>query len=233
MSPPSGCRCEWVVCVRECSFMNAESLGRAVDGIVAGDFNDPTNERLIYLSAAGLAVVGIGLLVGTIWWWRRGRQEHPALAPLEVMGARAWVRAPEGERKRRLEHARLPGTGDAADEPIAAEPLDLEALVRSVPQAFDDLREPSAVIALPAVAEPAGESAADEVVVEEPESVVEETVAGEELAKPEPEKVEPTKQADEPAPKVEQVDPDATSIATIRPAEAVEAGAAGPHEPSA
>ncbi len=240
MSPRSGCRCEWVVCVRECSFMNAESLGRAVDGIVAGDFNDPTNERLIYLSAAGLAIVGIGLLVGTIWWWRRGRQEHPALAPLEVMGARAWVRAPEGERKRRLEHARLPGTGDAADEPIAAEPLDLEALVRSVPQAFDDLREPSAVIALPAVAEPAGESAADEVVVEEPESVVEEpesvvekTVAGEELAKPEPEKVEPTKQADEPAPKVEQVDPDATSIATIRPAEAVEAGAAGPHEPSA
>jgi hypothetical protein len=197
--------------------MNAQSLGRAVDGIVAGDFNDPTNERLIYLSAAGLVVVGIGLLVGTIWWWRRGRQEHPALAPLEVMGARAWAHAPEGERKRRLEQARLSGTGVLADEPIAAEPLDLEALVRSVPQAFDDLREPSALIALPAVAEAADEPGADVAAADGAEPVADESA----------------KQADEPAPKVEQVDLDATSISTIRPAEVVEAGASGPHEPSA
>ena len=205
--------------------MNVQSLGRAVDGIVAGDFNDPTNERLIYLSAAGLAIIGIGLLVGTILWWRRGRQEHPALAPLEVMGARAWANAPDGERKRRLEQARPSGTGVGADEPIAAEPLDLEALVRSVPQAFDDLREPSAVIALPAVAE----AAADEAVVDE--AVVEETAKAE-TAKAETAKAEAAKQADEPAPKVEHVDPDATSVATIRPAEVVEAGASGPHEPS-
>lgn len=209
--------------------MNAQSLGRATDGIVAGDFNDPTNERLIYLSAVGLAVIGIGLLILTIVWWRRGRQEHPALAPLEVMGARAWVRAPEGERKRRVEQARLSGTGIAADEPIAAEPLDLEALVRSVPQAFDDLREPSAVIALPPVAEAADgeavadDAAADEAVGGEPESVVEAAAVAE----------EPAKKSGETAKKVEQVDPDATSIATIRPAEVVEAGASGPHEPSA
>ncbi len=209
--------------------MNAQSLGRAVDGLVAGDFNDPTNERLIYLSAAGLAIIGIGLLVGTILWWRRGRQEHPALAPLEVMGARAWVHAPEGERKRRLEHARRSGTGITADEPIAAEPLDLEALVRSMPQAFDDLREPSAVIALPAVAEAADEPGADEA-----KPVAEEAAAAEEpeAAKSEPAKSEPAKKVDKPAPKGEQVDPDATSIATIRPAEAVEAGTSGPHEPS-
>ena len=209
--------------------MNAQSLGRAVNGLVAGDFNDPTNERLIYLSAAGLAIIGIGLLVGTILWWRRGRQEHPALAPLEVMGARAWVHAPEGERKRRLEHARRSGTGITADEPIAAEPLDLEALVRSMPQAFDDLREPSAVIALPAVAEAADEPGADEA-----KPVAEEAAAAEEpeAAKSEPAKSEPAKKVDGPAPKGEQVDPDATSIATIRPAEAVEAGTSGPHEPS-
>ena len=208
--------------------MNAQSLGRATDGIVAGDFNDPTNERLIYLSAVGLAVIGIGLLILTIVWWRRGRQEHPALAPLEVMGARAWVRAPEGERKRRVEQARSSGTGIAAAEPIAAEPLDLEALVRSAPQAFDDLREPSVVIALPPVAEAAdGEAAADDAGAEEavggePEPVVEATAVAE----------EPAKKSGKPVPKVEQVDPDATSIATIRPAEVVEAGASGPHEPS-
>ena len=214
--------------------MNAQSLGRAVDGLVAGDFNDPTNERLIYLSAAGLAIIGIGLLVGTILWWRRGRQEHPALAPLEVMGARAWVHAPEGERKRRLEHARPSGTGIAADEPIAAEPLDLEALVRSMPQAFDDLREPSEVIALPAVAEAADEPGADEPGADEAESVPEEAAVAEEpeAAKSEPAKSEPAKKVDEPAPKGEQVDPDATSFVSIRPAEAVEAGTSGPHEPS-
>ncbi len=213
--------------------MNAQSLGRATDGIVAGDFNDPTNERLIYLSAVGLAVIGIGLLILTIVWWRRGRQEHPALAPLEVMGARAWERAPEGERKRRVEQARSSGTGIAAAEPIAAEPLDLEALVRSAPQAFDDLREPSVVIALPPVAEAAdgeaadGEAVADDAGAEEavggePEHVVEATAVAE----------EPAKKSGKPVPKVEQVDPDATSIATIRPAEVVEAGASGPHEPS-
>ncbi|MEO8265708.1 MAG: hypothetical protein ABI706_09395 [Ilumatobacteraceae bacterium] len=227
--------------------MNSKSVGRAVDGIVAGDFNDPTNERLIYLSAAGLAIIGIGLLVLTIVWWRRGRQEHPALAPLEVMSARAWVRAPEGERKRRVEQARPTGTGVAAAGSIAAEPLDLEALVRSVPQAFDDLREPSAAIVLPAVAdaaddEPAPDEAAPDALVEEPEPVIEQTAVGEESAKSEPAKVEASKverakveaakQADEPAPKVEPVDPDATSVSTVRPVEVVEASAWSPHEPS-
>jgi hypothetical protein len=118
---------------------------RRVLGVVVGsNFNDPTNERLIFLSAAGLAVVGIALLVGTILWWRRGRQEHPALAPLEVLGSRAWAKAPEGDRRRRLEKVRIGGPGAGPDEPERSEPLDLEALVRSVPQAFDDLREPGA-----------------------------------------------------------------------------------------
>lgn len=183
--------------------MNAQSLGHAANGIVAGDFNDPTNERLIYLSAAGLAIIGIGLLVGTIVWWRRGRQEHPALAPLEVLGSRAWASAPEGERRRRLEQVRLSGAGASVDEPVAAEPLDLEALVRSVPEDFDDLREPSAVIALPAAA----------VVVDE---------AVEPAA-------EEAQTIDEPAPDTEV---DATSLSTIRPAEVVEAHASASQETS-
>jgi hypothetical protein len=112
-------------------------------GVVGGDFSDPTNERLILLSAAGLALVGVALLVGTILWWRRGRQEHPALAPLEVMGSRAWTKAPEGERRRRIDRVRIGGPAPSPDEQGHLEPVDLEALVRSVPQAFDDLREPS------------------------------------------------------------------------------------------
>jgi hypothetical protein len=141
--------------------VNVKSSGRALGVIVGGNFSDPTNERLIFLSAAGLALVGIGLLIGTIVWWRRGRQEHPALAPLEVMGGRAWAKAAEGDRRRRLDQVRLDGAGATANDVAQAEPVDLEALVRSVPQAFDDLREPGAVIDLPVVAEsaePAGEA---------------------------------------------------------------------------
>ena len=134
--------------------VTVKSLPRALAGIVGGDFSDPTNERLIYMSAAGLALIGIGLLVGTILWWRRGRQEHPAIAPLEVMSGRAWAKAPEGDRRRRLDQVRPAGAGLAVNELMGYEPVDLEALVRSVPQAFDDLREPGEAISLPAAAEP-------------------------------------------------------------------------------
>ena len=118
------------------------AASRAPQPSSASDFSDPTNERIIFLSAAGLVLVGVGLLIGTILWWRRGRQEHPALSPLEVMGSRAWAKAPEGDRQRRLEKVRLHGDGPAPDGPARPEPVDLQALVRSVPQAFDDLREP-------------------------------------------------------------------------------------------
>ena len=123
-----------------------QSLRRAQGAIVGGNFSDPTNERLIYLSALGLAVLGALLLVGTIMWWRRGRQEHPALSPLEVMGGRAWHKATEGDRRRRLDQVRIAGAGAAVHDPAHSEPVDLEALVRSVPQAFDDLREPGEAV---------------------------------------------------------------------------------------
>lgn len=136
--------------------MNVKSLRRALEGIVGGDFSDPTNERIIYLSALGLALVGMALLVVTIMWWRRGRQEHPALAPLEVMSGRAWAKAPEGDRRRRLDKVRVAGSDAAMNSLLVAEPVDLEALVRSVPEDFDDLREPGSVIELPGdAAEPA------------------------------------------------------------------------------
>jgi len=198
------------------------SLRRALDGMLAGDFNDPTNERLIYLSAAGLAVIGLGLLVGTLIWWRRGRQEHPALAPLEVMSGRSWANAPEGDRRRKLEQVRLSGAAGSVAEPIVAEPMDLEALVRSVPQHFDDLREPSAVIDVPVVAEPVeaevGESepAAAEVVEGEVAEPAKEAAPAEEAVPADPVAAEPSKP--EPAkPEPAKADVDATSIATERP----------------
>ena len=179
--------------------------------VVIADFSDPTNERIILLSAAGLLVVGVALLVGTILWWRRGRQEHPTLAPLEVMGSRAWAKAPEGDRHRRLERVRVEGRPPGPDEPVRSEPVDLQALVRSVPQAFDDLREPGAladddwlswVAALPAedVAEVGEAPPVDEAAPVEPE----------------PESVSPNGTV---APVVAD-DPDATSYSAERPSTA-------------
>jgi hypothetical protein len=189
--------------------VNAKSLPRALHGIVAADFSDPTNERIIYLSAAGLAVVGLGLLVGTILWWRRARQEHPSLGPLEVMGGRAWTKAPEGDRRRRLDQVRRSGAGALADGSSVSEPVDLEALVRSVPEDFDDLREPSAVIALPA---PEGEPVSAEEPAKVDETIEPAEVAAEEVA--------------------EGADADATEVSMERPSESVEALASGPAEPS-
>ncbi len=174
--------------------------------VVIADFSDPTNERIILLSAAGLFVVGVALLVGTILWWRRGRQEHPALAPLEVMGTRRWAKAPEGDRHRRLERVRIVGHQLGPDEPVRPEPVDLQALVRSVPQAFDDLREPGAladddwlswVVSLP-----------DGDVAE-----VGEAQPADEAAPAAPEPAAPNGSA---APAV-AVDPDATSFSAERP----------------
>jgi hypothetical protein len=225
--------------------VNVLSLRRALDGIVAGDFNDPTNERLIYLSAAGLAVIGLGLLFGTLVWWRRGRQEHPALAPLEVMSTRTWANANEGDRRRKLEQVRLSGAAGSVEEPIVADPFDLEALVRSVPEDFDDLREPSAVIAVPAAADAVAEESvavdepADEgsvVAVDDPaddegtpdqvEAEADAMPVAEEAPIAEPAKSEPAKSRTKSKPKKSaaksksesvQPDVDATSISTERP----------------
>ena len=211
--------------------MNGMSPRRALLGIV-GDFSDPTNERIIYLSAAGLVLVGVGLLLGTIVWWRRGRQEHPALAPLEVMGGRSWAKAAAGERRRRLDHVRPAGAA-TENEVAPADPLDLEALVRSTPQAFDDLREPgeSAAEVPGHVEEPAAVAAAQpddddaDVSVEavEPDNV-EAT-----LAWAAPPAGEPTTAAPNPAPVA--ADPDATSVSTQRPAQTVDVLASGPPDP--
>ncbi len=141
--------------------MNVQSPGRPigvnvgviVGGIVGGNFSDPTNERIILLSAVGLVLVGGGLLVGTIVWWRRGREENPVLAPLEVMGGRSWAKASTTERRRQLDEVRVAGAGGASDQVASADPVDLEELMRSDPQAFDDLREPSGVVEVVEAAE--------------------------------------------------------------------------------
>jgi hypothetical protein len=149
------------------------------------------------------------------------------------MSGRAWANAAEGDRRRKLEQVRVHGAAGSVEEPIVAPPVDLEALVRSVPEDFDDLREPSAVIAAPAAAaelvaeEPVAEEAAAEE-APEPEAdaddvnrdadAVEVEADAEAQAEPEPHEAPELAEGPEPAdPEV-----DATSISTERPSVAAD-----------
>lgn len=127
--------------------------GRAVVRVMAGDFTDPENERLVLLAAGGLAVVGLLLLAGTIVWWRNSRVEHPALGPLEMMSARRFAKAADGEQRRLLDQVRPEG---AVLAPVMHhERVDLRAAVArssASPDNFDDLRDAEAA-SLAALAE--------------------------------------------------------------------------------
>jgi hypothetical protein len=212
--------------------VHAKSPGRALHGIVSATFSDPTNERLIYMAAAGLVIVGVALLVGTILWWHRGRQEHPALAPLEVMGSHGWEKAPEGERRRILNSVRINGEPVSDAEVVRPDAVDLQALVRSVPQAFDDLREPgvadAAVEEAPHLFE-VNASGDIELVDASAESVAE--PVSEAIEEPAVEPIVEGK-ADRPAEVAVPVEVDATKFAAERPQEPVETLAAVPTEPS-
>jgi len=209
--------------------VHAKSPSRALHGIVSATFSDPTNERLIYLAAAGLVLIGAALLVGTILWWHRGRQEHPALAPLEVMSIHSWEKAPDGERRRLLNSVRINGEPVPESEVVRPDPVDLEALVRSVPQAFDDLREPGAADSVVEEAPHLFEvSAAGDVALvdESAEPVVVESVTEAEVEAVADADAEPVAEAPVP------VEVDATKFAAERPKEPVEALAPVPTEPS-
>ncbi|MDO8361782.1 MAG: hypothetical protein Q7V88_02715 [Actinomycetota bacterium] len=110
-------------------------------------FTDPANERIILLMAGGMVALAVVLTVGTVWWWRACKVEHPALGPLEVMSSRAWWKGDYTARRRRLDAARPEGA-EALAEVAAVDEVDLQALVRSEPAAFDDLLDPAEVARL-------------------------------------------------------------------------------------
>lgn len=115
--------------------------------VVAGSLTESEATRRVFLAAGGLALLGLVLLVGTIWWWRSTRSEHPSLAPLEVMGARRWRKAPDGERQRLVDGVRPEGaqTGPTI---VAPEPVDLAALAIGDHAGFDDLKEIDDLLAM-------------------------------------------------------------------------------------
>ena len=94
----------------------------------------------VFLTAGGLAVLGLALTLFTVWWWRSTKPEPPALGPLEVMSDRRWQTASENERMRMIDLHRPAGSFvlDGRMDPV---PIDLSVLARDLPSGFDDLRD--------------------------------------------------------------------------------------------
>lgn len=107
---------------------------------MAADLSDANADRIIYLVAAGLVLLGLALAVATVWWWRSTRPEHPALGPLEMMGERRFRRSSDAERRQIIANSRPPGAKPLITEPPVPRPIDLAVLADAAPTGFDDLR---------------------------------------------------------------------------------------------
>jgi hypothetical protein len=108
-------------------------------GTMAADLSDANADRIIYLVAAGLVVLGIALAVFTVWWWRSTRPEHPSLGPLEVMGEKRFRRSGAAERRQIIANSRPPGAQPLITEPPPPEQVDLGSFAGRQAKGFDDL----------------------------------------------------------------------------------------------
>lgn len=169
-----------------CAVMEVGAAGqirvRASGALWGAQITDPENERIIYVAAGGLLLLAVGLAVGTIWWWRNSRVDHPALGPLEVMGTRSWWKGDWTSRRRRLDEVRptLPEQESGVDEPV-----DLTAVATDDALPFDDLADPAETandVASDAVNDAAADSVSLEALVaalgvEPPESPADDVTA--------------------------------------------------------
>lgn len=114
-------------------------------GALAAELSEAEASRRVFLTAGGLVLLGIVLLIGTVAWWRSTRVDHPALAPLEVMGERRWMKASLYERRRLIDGVRPRGSKPM--RPVKSEPAPVD-LTRHDQRVigFDDLRELDALL---------------------------------------------------------------------------------------
>ena len=75
-------------------------------GVLADSINDTNSTRKVYMLAGGLALLGIALILITVWFWRSTRHDPELLGPLEVMGDRKFKRLEGSEQKQVLDGKR-------------------------------------------------------------------------------------------------------------------------------
>lgn len=92
---------------------------RRVPAMLAQELTDSEATRRVFLTVGGLLLLGLAMLIATVWWWRSTRPEHPALAPLEVMSERRWAKA-DGESRQSLIDARRRPVAETDGRPAPA-----------------------------------------------------------------------------------------------------------------
>ena len=113
--------------------------------LLAANFEDPENARLIYLAAGGLVLIAMLVIIGTVWWWRSVAVEHPSLGPLEVMGTKSWWKGDHNTRQDVLDSVRPDGAEPGDTSLIVPDPVDLLEMDRTRPLDFDDLLDDPAL----------------------------------------------------------------------------------------
>lgn len=116
-------------------------------GLLADTVNDASSTRKVYLLAGGLAVLGIALIVITVWFWKSTRHDPELLAPLEAMGSRKFRHMDERAQQHVLDTSRPPNAqpmrwGVVRGEPEEVVELDLRAIHDPSRLDYDDLRDP-------------------------------------------------------------------------------------------
>jgi hypothetical protein len=119
-----------------------------LSAVLADSINDVSSTRKVYLLAAALVLLGIVLIVVTVWFWRTSRHDPELLAPLEVMGTKRF-RTLDAKAQQQL----LDSTRPADAEPmrwglvrgdIPPEPeIDLRQAAQRGSESYEDLFEPA------------------------------------------------------------------------------------------
>jgi hypothetical protein len=132
-------RCEELAHSR---LVNVEVLTDLNAALVAA--GDSSATRTVYGVVIALGVIGVALLVLTIWLFRQTKPEPQLLAPLERMDDRAWRKQEPAEMRRDLDSLRPTGARPVTREKSVPD-VDAEfAQHRPTLGTFDDLQaEPS------------------------------------------------------------------------------------------
>lgn len=119
--------------------------------MIAAQFSDPKNARIILMAAGGLLVLAIALVVATVLWWRSSGVEPSALAPLEVMSTRQWWDGDDDSRRELLDEVRGQADEHAdIDAPVEAPRVSAaRAQSSSVQSRLDRLEQMGNAVAAP------------------------------------------------------------------------------------
>jgi len=81
-------------------------VSAVLSAVLADSINDVSSTRKVYLLATGLALLGVLLIVVTVWFWRTTRHDPELLAPLETMGTKKFRSRDSATQQTMLDTAR-------------------------------------------------------------------------------------------------------------------------------